>query len=649
MASSPSPGRVPTSRTSASCSRSSTSASATASSRASAGTNAARAPRWARSCWGSTTTRGAYITWGWRRASATRGDASSLPTWNPTARPRSSITRGGTGLARASPMRPRGACRGRRAAGTRGRISRGSPCGRSSSSRWPTTTCRGGASATPHSSGGGARTRSRASAPTRSSRWFRRTSSRRSSRPGARGADPSLGRRTGRADPAGSASFLRRLGPPPAPPLARRVVVRVGRLLRWPHGLRNVPEVHPDARPGGRPAAHRVDEDVLDREPRGDVRMPRLPPLEAGEGGLSAGGVGDHQQRRPGARPFRDAPAARRRHAGGLALSLAIMRRPGRVSEARCLVSRGDFEELFERADGGIDPGVSIADLGEALRHRAHREIGRLARGHLVPGERGRYARVGQRSHRIRGAGRAILGVLVVVEKHAAPLLLPPLRGRERWCAPLDLARERERRAPDLGEGPARLDAHVHVHPARAARLGPAGETQLLEQGLHLHRDPAYVRPRQARPGIEIDPQLVGVLETGRAHGVRMKLDAAEIHDPSEAGGVVDDHLLGGTPGWKGKRHRPDPGGPLRGRALLVEGFAFGSVHEALEHDGTIADARECALRDGQVVADEIELREPTFPARKVELARMRDPHLSPLDREDLRRLFLGHAGEATP
>ena len=102
------------------------------------------------------------------------------------------------------------------------------------------------------------------------------------------------------------------------------------------------------------------------------------------------------------------------------------------------------------------------------------REVGRLAVGHLVPGERRRHARVGQRPHRVGRAGRAVLGVLVVVEEHAVALLLPPLRGRERGRAALDLARQRERGAAHLGERPARLDAHVDVHAARAAGLRPA-------------------------------------------------------------------------------------------------------------------------------------------------------------------------------
>ena len=89
------------------------------------------------------------------------------------------------------------------------------------------------------------------------------------------------------------------------------------------------------------------------------------------------------------------------------------------------------------------------------------------------------------------------------------------------------------------------------MHAARTARLRPAAQSDL---GQHLPRDECNasdVVPRNARPGIEIDPQLVGMLEIAGAHRVRMELDAAEVHDPREAGGVVDDDFLGRSPRWE--------------------------------------------------------------------------------------------------
>ena len=158
-------------------------------------------------------------------------------------------------------------------------------------------------------------------------------------------------------------------------------------------------------------------------------------------------------------------------------------------------------------------------------------------------------------------------------------------------------------------KGPARLDAHVDVHAAGAAGLGPALETHLFEQGLHFESDASHVGPGDAGAGIEIDAQLVGMIEIGGADGVGMKFDAAEVDDPGQSGGIVDDDLFGGSAGGKRKRDGAQPGGAVGRRALLVERFAFGAVHEAFENDGAIANSGESAGRDGKIVADEVELR----------------------------------------
>ena len=47
------------------------------------------------------------------------------------------------------------------------------------------------------------------------------------------------------------------------------------------------------------------------------------------------------------------------------------------------------------------------------------------------------------------------------------------------------------------------------MHPPRAARLRPASKADFGEEGLHFQGDGAHVRPRDARPGIEIDAELV--------------------------------------------------------------------------------------------------------------------------------------------
>ena len=70
---------------------------------------------------------------------------------------------------------------------------------------------------------------------------------------------------------------------PGASPLARRIVVRVGRLLRRADRLGHVAQVDADARPGRRATAHRVDQHVVDRELRRRLGVSRLPALEPRE------------------------------------------------------------------------------------------------------------------------------------------------------------------------------------------------------------------------------------------------------------------------------------------------------------------------------------------------------------------------------
>ena len=126
---------------------------------------------------------------------------------------------------------------------------------------------------------------------------------------------------------------------------------------------------------------------------------------------------------------------------------------------------------------------MPVADAREARRHRAQREIGRIGVGDLAPVER-RAKRARRACGRIgvRAGHGAVLGILVVVDEHAVPLLLPPLARGERRHAPLDLAGERQRGAADLVVRPPALDAHEHVQPALARRLRPAAQAVVLER-----------------------------------------------------------------------------------------------------------------------------------------------------------------------
>ena len=72
-----------------------------------------------------------------------------------------------------------------------------------------------------------------------------------------------------------------------------------------------------------------------------------------------------------------------------------------------------------------------------------------------------------------------------------------------------------------------------------------------------------------------------------------VKLDAAEIDDPGESGGIVDDDLVGGAAGGEGEGDGAKEFGEVFGGALLVEGLGLaggeaGTVDEALKDDGAV-------------------------------------------------------------
>ena len=79
------------------------------------------------------------------------------------------------------------------------------------------------------------------------------------------------------------------------PPLARRIVVRIGSFLRRAERLRHIPQIHSYARPGGRPSPHRIHQHIVYREVAGRLGMPALPSLQTRQSGRFVRRVRNHQ------------------------------------------------------------------------------------------------------------------------------------------------------------------------------------------------------------------------------------------------------------------------------------------------------------------------------------------------------------------
>ena len=255
-------------------------------------------------------------------------------------------------------------------------------------------------------------------------------------------------------------------------------------------------------RPGRAPAAHRVHHDVGRLQMRNDVRMllafHRSSPSERFLLGRGPRDLDQRHRRAPPAggtsglarRRRRHDPLGRRRPSPLLRgldprRLVRLASRTGAATEHR----RTPRPRAAPTAPGAVpaelrgvvDPGPRVAVAFEPLRDRPDRERVRPAARHLTPGERRRHAAVRGRPHRVRRRNGSVLRVLVVVEEHAVPLLLPPLARREVRFPPFDLARERDRRTPDLRERPPSLDPRVDVHAAGPRRLGPRRQAELLE------------------------------------------------------------------------------------------------------------------------------------------------------------------------
>ena len=168
--------------------------------------------------------------------------------------------------------------------------------------------------------------------------------------------------------------------------------------------------------------------------------------------------------------------------------------------------------------------------------------------------------------------------------------------------------------------------------------LGQPTRPDVGQRVAHDQGHPPDVVPGDAGDRVEVDPQLVGMVEVVGADRVRVEVDAAEVGDPGEAGRIVDHDLVGGPAGGEA-RARPSgcQSGRLSGARFWKKNSPAGAVRVALEGHRPAARAAQRALRDREVVADQVELRDGAAGGlREEDLVRVRDRHLAAGDLEDL-------------
>ena len=195
-----------------------------------------------------------------------------------------------------------------------------------------------------------------------------------------------------------------------------------------------------------------------------------------------------------------------------LALLLRVVGRPRGVALAFRFIAGGQLQQRVKGAGGRIDPGPGIAPRGIDRRHGGQGEVLRHHVGHLVPAQRERDPGVGERPDGVGGGHGPVLRVLVVVQEHAVPLLLPPARGGDRRRPPLHVPRQRQRGAPDLRVRPAPLDPDVRrgsrgnrtssaSRPGRPPPATPARPAPPREPGTRARPAPGRGPPAARRDG----------------------------------------------------------------------------------------------------------------------------------------------------
>jgi hypothetical protein len=131
------------------------------------------------------------------------------------------------------------------------------------------------------------------------------------------------------------------------------------------------------------------------------------------------------------------------------------------------------------------------------------------------------------------------------------------------------------------------------------------------------------------------------MVEVLREHGMRMQLEAAQVRHPRQRRRIARDDLLGGAAGREAERDDLDP---LRARVrgtLLVEELAVDPVRVTDEDIRPAARPPQRALRDGNVIPDDVELGDTGLG--EVHLAGVRDRDLAPRDLEDDRLRLARH------
>ena len=141
-----------------------------------------------------------------------------------------------------------------------------------------------------------------------------------------------------------------------------------------------------------------------------------------------------------------------------------------------------------------------------------------------------------------------------------------------------------------------------------ARSLGPAGEAHVGERALDDPGHLADLLPLDAGHRIEVHPQLVGMIQILRSHGMGVQLQAGQVGEPGQRRRVAGHDFVRAATGGEPEGDDLDPRRAGGRRALLVEELLADAVGIAHQHVGPAARAAERAFGDRDVVVHQVEL-----------------------------------------
>jgi len=261
-------------------------------------------------------------------------------------------------------------------------------------------------------------------------------------------------------------------------PFAGRIIIRVGSLLLRPQRFRHMTQVDADASPRRRSAPHRVNQDIVNRQMIGHLRIFFFPPFQAASALLyresSHNNEGHLHPRLLYLRIWRArVPTRGLRHPSCESAVARVRPQDPRLRPSprdRVISPTNRVRHPCRHADRPIFAKRSgIVNIVSRPGH---------SQGPRLPVKRAetRASEVGVPNTQSRLF--PIPGILVVVEEHTMALFLPPFRTGERGRTPFNCARQCDGSAAAPSAKVQRDSIrHIEVHAARAAGFRPSARS----------------------------------------------------------------------------------------------------------------------------------------------------------------------------